>query len=160
MTAMKTEQGITDFLSGLVVFLSQGHLRTNDVCGRIGSVSNDPGGLVSMRLRTSIPGLSAVTLARYPDSDVPYLLEMELVEEGRPTLAELTTLLGEYHRSLIRDGLPSEVIFYPFSEDKPWQVGVIAQLESSSPPSASARVNRISLRRDRSACSHMERPPA
>jgi hypothetical protein len=160
MAAVKTEQGIADFLFGLVVFLSQDHLGTNDICERVGPVSNDPGGLVPLRLRTTAPGLSAVTLARYPDSDIPYLLEMELVDEARPRLAELTALLGQYHRSLTRDGLPSEVIFYPVSGDTPWQVAVIAQLESSSPPSASARVTRISLRRDRLACSNMERRPA
>lgn len=145
---MNREHPIIDLIGDLIHFLSKDQLTVEEVSARIGSVVHDPGGLRPIELRPHLPGLEAVRLARYPDSGWPYVLDLDLALNARPTVAALKTLLGDYQRALTDRSMPSELLFYPPTQGSHWQIVVAARLEPAFEALDAAAITRISFRRD------------
>ncbi len=145
---MNGEHPIIALVRDLILFLSTDRLAIEDISARVGPVSHDSGGLAPIELRPALPGVTGARLARYPHSDAPYVLELDLASNARPTAAALTKLIGPYHRSRTDFDQPPEVIFYPGNEDRRWQVVVIAQLESALGDIEAAEITRLAFRRD------------
>lgn len=129
-------------------FLSRTDLTLQDVGNRVGSIVHDPGGLIPIKLRTVLPGVRAATLARYPGSDSPYMLDLIPAPNARPTAAQLRSFLGDYHRALTDRGRPWELLFHPPPIEGPWRVAVIAELEPDAPDLDRAPITRVAFRRD------------
>jgi hypothetical protein len=67
-------------------------------------------------------------VSRFPP-DTIYTVELELVREARPTMAELGTIFGKRHGSRFRDDHGQRYdVFYPPSKGRRWSVAVIANL--------------------------------
>lgn len=146
--AMNRENPIIELVGDLIHFLSKDRLTVEEVSARIGAVVRDPGGLMPIELRPHLAGLDAARLARYPDSGWPYVLDLELASNARPTAAALKTLLGDYQRALTDRTMPSELLFYPPTKGSHWQIVVVAQLEPAFEDLDTAPVTRIAFRRD------------
>jgi hypothetical protein len=141
-------------------FLERDKLTVGDIVNKVGTIKADPGLPMSMVLRPSAPAFQAARLARYPDG-APYLLEIELNPEARPTIQDLRDIFGEDRPSRGPHG-ERTTIFYPPSREKRWSVAVIADLSrcwdphsAAEPPPgpceplhAGSRVEKLALRRD------------
>ena len=134
-----------DLIEELVRFLSQDPLTVRDVIARIGAVIEDPGIPMPIRIEPNVPGVKSARLARFPDSGLPYLLMLEPEGDARPSVASLTSILGDYDRVHTHRGMPRELIFSPKAIGNHWRVFVIAQPQSGEDDAA---VTGISFRRD------------
>ncbi len=135
-------------ISEIIRFLADDALTIEAIAARLGPVARDPGGLMPLELQPRMPGVRAIKVARYPDSAVPYLVEIEPEEPARPALGSLRSELGEFHRLRTDIGRPVELAFRPRSEGTGWAVVVIARLATSDEPLDTAPVMRITFRRD------------
>ena len=138
----------SEMIRDLVPFLSQDRLTVEDVTGRVGPVAQDPGGLMSIELDPVISGLETARLARYPDSGLPYLLELEFSPDSRPTVASLKPFLGDYRQARTDRGRPLEVMFYPPAGGSRWNVVVIGTVPEGTGRLDDAPVTNVALRRD------------
>jgi hypothetical protein len=137
-----------DLIRDLIHFLSQDPLTVEDVIARVGPVVHDPGGLMPMELRPILPGLRSARLARYPNSGLPYVLDLALAPEAQPTAAALKVVFGDYHRARTDRGRQPEVLFYPPALGSCWKVVVIVELALGVDALDDAPVTRVALRRD------------
>ncbi len=135
-------------IQDIVRFLSQDRLTVEDVAARVGSVAHDPGELLPIELCPVIDGVRSASLARYPDSGLPYLLEIEPAPDVQPTVEALKSVFGDYHRALTDRGRPAEILFYPLLTGARWNVVIIAELAPGDGEIEDASVARIALRRD------------
>jgi hypothetical protein len=147
MAAVKDDRALTNLILDLVRFLSADDLAVADVAGRVGPVVEDPGGLIPIELRPILPGVRAARLARYPDSGLPYVIELELAPDARPAAAALKPILGDYDQARTDRGMPREILFYPPAQGTRWRVAVIAQVESNG-DLENAPITSIAFRRD------------
>ncbi len=145
-----------DQIQGLIRFLSKDSLTFADVVARVGPVVTDPGIPQPAELKpSSLTGVRAARLGRYPDDGLPYLLTLQLADGARPTAAALKAVLGDYQRARTDRGHAPQVMFYPPPADgSRWRVVVIAELGPGSASGAGseslddAPVTSLSLRRD------------
>lgn len=140
--------GVTDLIRDLVHFLSQDPLTVEDVAARVGPVKHDPGGLMPIEIHPILTGLRSVRLMRYPNSGLPYMLDLDLMPDARLTAAALKVVFGDYHRARTDRGRPSEILFYPPATGPRWKVVVIAELGPVVDELDEAPVTSIALRRD------------
>jgi hypothetical protein len=138
----------TGLIRDIVNFLSRDSLTVEDVTARIGRVTNDPGGLIPIEVQPVLPGVHAARVARYPDSGLPYMLDLDLAPGARPTVAALKGLLGDYRRARTDWDQPRQLLFYPPAEGTRWGIVVIARLEPAADDVADGRIASISFRRD------------
>jgi hypothetical protein len=145
---MSREAVMIGVVRELFAFLSQKHITLQDVSNRVGSIAHDPGGLVPLELHSTLPGVRAATMARYPDSDLPYTLDLTPAADARPTAGKLKSFLGDYHRARTDMGRPWRLVFHPPSTEESCRVVVIALLESGAPDVDKAPIIRVAFRRD------------
>ena len=136
-----------ELLRTLVLLLSQDFLTVEDVIARFGSIVCDPGVPMPINIRPG-PGLRAVSLARYADTGLPYLLTIEPELSARPTIAALRRAFGDYHRTLSDRGRPVELLFNPSITAHRWRVVLIAELAADGRELEDATVANVALRRD------------
>ena len=137
-----------DLIRELEQFLSREPLSIEDVIARVGTVTNDPGGLMPVELQPSLPGVREASLSRNPDNGLPYLLTIELATDAHVTTAELQQAFGDYKRMRTHRGQPPEVIFYPPASGSGWKVAILATLQSASEPLDEQQVSSLSFRRE------------
>ena len=138
---------MADQILDLIQFLSQDPLSVAEIVARVGPVADDAG-LSSVELRAILPGVRAARLARYPDSDLPYALELELTPDARPTVAALKPLLGDYEEMRTDRGVPREIWFHPPAKGPRWRVAAIAELETGGGELEDVPIASIAFRRD------------
>ncbi len=148
MAALKDNRAVADQILDMIRFLAQDPLLVADVAARVGPVVEDPGGLMPIELRPILPGVRSARLARYPDSGLPYALELDLAPDARPTPAALKPMLGDYDQARTDRGLPREILFYPPAEGSRWRVAAIARLEATGGELENAPIASIAFRRD------------
>jgi hypothetical protein len=136
---------VIDLIEELVPFLSQDPLTVEDVIARIGSLIEDPGIPMPIRIEPKVHGVQSARLARFPDSGLPYLLILELQADARPSVASLRAIMGDYDRVRTDRGMPREILFSPEAVGRRWRIVVIAQPQSDEDE---APVNVIFYRRD------------
>ena len=129
-------------------FLSQSDITLQDVSKRVGPIAHDPGGRMPLELRSILPGVRTASLARYPGSNVPYILDLTPAPDARPTAAKLKTFLGEYRRARTDMGRPWKLVFHPSTDEESCPVAVIADLQPDAPDLESAPITRVAFRRD------------
>jgi hypothetical protein len=139
---------MVDVIRDLFYFFSRNDVTLQDVSERVGSITHDPGGLMPIELNSTLPGVRAATLSRYPDSASPYMLDLTPAPNARPTAAELRNFLGDYHRALTDRGRPWELVFYPPRIEERCRVAVIAEVEPGAADLDSAPIMHVALRRD------------
>jgi hypothetical protein len=142
------DQAMVDMVQELVHFLSQHPLAIDDVIARVGTLVRDPGAPMPIELRPALVGVRSASLARYPDTGLPYTLTLEPESDARPTPAELKTGLGDYHQTLTHSGRPVELVFYPAAEGSRWRVVVLALLAGANDAIEAAPIASITFRRD------------
>jgi hypothetical protein len=139
-----------DTLRALAALLSKDTVSIEDVIARVGPVISDPGGLVPIDLRPTIPAVKSAYLARHPETGLPYLLSLELTTDGAPTVAELSTAFGDYRRLRTDRGQPPEIAFAPGApnDGSHFFAVLTATLESAAEPLGDRVVTGVALRRD------------
>ena len=135
-----------DLIRELHEFLSRDPLSIEDVIARVGTVTNDPGGLMAIELQPALPGVREASLSRDPDNGLPYLLTIE--PDARLTVFELQAALGDYKRMRTHRGQPPEIIFNPPASGSGWKVAILATLQSVSEPLDEQQVISLSFRRE------------
>jgi hypothetical protein len=145
--AMNGEDAMSDTLRALVDLLSQ-DLPVERILARVGPVARDPGAPMPLELRPKLPGVRAAKLARYPESEVPYALDLELDKDWGLTAAALKRMFGGYNQALTGRGQPRELLFYPPAGNAPWRVVLIAQLAPEGDSLDASHISAITLRRD------------
>ena len=145
---MKNDSAMPKQIVDMIRFLAQDPLSVAQVAGRVGSVAEDAGGLLPIELRPMIPGVRAARLARYPDSGLPYTLELDLAPDARLTVAVLKPLLGDYEETHTDRGMPREIFFHPATKGSHWRVAAVAQLESGGANLEDVPITSIAFRRD------------
>jgi len=136
-----------ELIRQLVQLLSR-DISVPDVINEVGSVWNDPGGLLPIELEPTVPGVRSVSLSRDIDSGMPYVLTIEPTSETSLTPNELEQVFGSFKRLRTDRGQPPEIIFYPPKTESPWHVVIVATLESVVEPLNEQQVTSVSLRRD------------
>jgi len=136
-----------ELIRQLVQLLSR-DISVPDVINEVGSVRNDPGGLLPIELEPTVPGVRSVSLSRDIDSGMPYVLTIEPTSETSLTPNELEQVFGSFKRLRTDRGQPPEIIFYPPKTESPWHVVIVATLESVVEPLNEQQVTSVSLRRD------------
>lgn len=138
-----------ELIQDIVRFLSQNRLTVEDVAARIGSVARDSGGLMPIKLSPTIEGVRSASLARYPDSGLPYVLEIGFAKDAQPKVKALKFAFGDYQRALTDRGRPIEILFYPPSPEVAlWNVVLIVELASGEGEIEDTLVASIAFRRD------------
>ena len=137
-----------ELIQDLVRFLSQDGLTVDDIRARVGTVMHDPGGLLPLELQPQMAGVRAAQLARDPVSGRPYLLDLQLAAEARPTVSALKSALGNYRQAITNRGRPRQVLFYPPTLATQWTVVVIAELAEGGDGLDDATATRLAFRRD------------
>lgn len=138
-----------ELIKDIVRFLSQNRLTVEDIVARVGSVASDSGGLMPIKLSPAIKGVRSANLARYPDSGLPYVLEIGFEADAQPKVKVLKSALGDYQRALTHRGRPIEILFYPSSPEVAlWNVVLIAELASGEGEIEDTLVASIAFRRD------------
>jgi hypothetical protein len=132
----------------LVSLLSRNPLTIEDVTDRVGPVGHDPGGLMPIELRPVLAGVRAASLARDPDSGLPYLLTLELAPGTQLTVAMLRQAFGDYQRLRTDRGHPPQIVFSPPGGTQ-WKVALIADLQSAAAAFDDQSVTSLSLLRER-----------
>ena len=142
---------MTDLIRNLVEFLSRDSLTVEDVVARVGAIAHDAGGLMPIVLRPALAGVQEADLARDPDNGLPYVLTIRLADNAQLTASMLRQVFGDYARLRTDRHRPPAVIFYPPMLDSPWNVGVIATLQSANEPFEDQQISSVSFRRERSS---------
>lgn len=139
-----------DTLRALAALLSSDAISIEDVIARVGPVISDPGGIVPIDLRPTIPGVQSAYLARHPGTGLPYLLSLELTPSTALTVAALRSAFGDYRRLRTDRGQPPEIGFAPSAaaEGSHHSVVLTATLESAAEPLGERVVTGVALRRD------------
>jgi len=132
----------------MIRFLSQEPLLTEDVAARVGSVTDDPGGLASIIIRPDLAGVEAARLMRDPDSGLPFALKLEFAPAARPAVKDLKEAFGDYDRALTDRGRPAEIFFYPPAAGTRWKVVLVAALAPGAGTIDESSAAGITLRRD------------
>ena len=145
---MKDNYTTADQILGLIRFLSQDPLGTADIAAHVGPVVREPGGLLPIELRPILPGVRSARLACYPDSGLPYSLELALDSDLRLTPATLKPILGNFDHARTDRSMPREILFYPKACGSHWRIVVIAQLESRAGELDALPIANIVFRRD------------
>ncbi len=138
---------VIPLIQDMVGFLSQDPLTVEDVAARVGTALRDPGIPMPIELNPKLPGVHSAKLARYPDSGLPYLLDLELDPEARPTVAKMKAALGASRQAPTDRGRPRKVLFYPAAGPK-WQVVIIAELAQEPGELETTPITTLALRRD------------
>jgi hypothetical protein len=155
---MSREDLMIGVIRDMFHFLSQSDLTLEDVSKRVGPIAHDPGGRMPLELRSILPGVSAASLARYPNSNLPYILDLTPAPDARPTAAKLKTFLGKYRRARTDMGRPWKLVFHPSVDEESCAIAVIADLELGAPDLESAPITRVAFRRD--SVIDAENPPS
>lgn len=137
-----------DFITGLRDLLARDDLTVADVVRAVGSIASDPGIPMPMAMRPASQGIRSASLARYPDSGAPYLLNMEFDDDARPMLGSLAAALGPYHRISSDRGMPIALRFENAARATGWKADVFAEIDASDALSDAALVRSVALRRD------------
>ena len=137
-----------ELVRDLIVLLERESLTVQEVVSRVGAVTEDGGAPLPMVLRSRLTGVRAAKLARYPDSGLPYTLELRLAPAAQPTVAALKVGLGEYQRAPTDMGRPREIVFRPAGAGATWRVAVVAELSASPVEIDRSKAAVITLRRD------------
>jgi hypothetical protein len=145
------ERAMIDLVPELARFLSKDDLTVDEVMARVGRVTHDPGVPMPIELHSAIAGVRSAQLGRYPDSGLPYVLTLEPSPDTRPVVGALKAVLGNYKRALTGRGMPAELVFPPVENGLCWRVVVIVNLDRTAGELDSARIVRISFRRDPAA---------
>lgn len=132
----------------MVNFLSRDSLTIEDVTAMTGCVTSDPGGLIPVEMQPVLPGVRTARVARYPDSGLPYMLDLDLAPDARPTVAALKELFGDYRRAPSDWDQARQLLFYPPAEGTRWGIVVIARLEPATGDVAEGLIASVSFRRD------------
>jgi hypothetical protein len=136
------------FLTDLVHLFARDGLTVDDVVHTVGPIERDPGVPMPIVLHPIAGGVHAASLARYPDSRLPYLLTLELAENARPTAGELTRAFGPFV-VLPRDrGMPAWIRFAPATPPSRWTVAINAAVAGSAAPSDGDEIPIIVLQRE------------
>jgi hypothetical protein len=136
------------FLADLARFFARDGLTVDDVVHAVGPIDRDPGVPLPITLQPSADGIHAASLARYPDSRLPYLLTLELAESARPTVGELTRAFGPFV-PLPRDrGMPAWIRFAPAAPPSRWTVAINAAVAGSTTPSDGDEISIVVLQRE------------
>jgi hypothetical protein len=136
------------FLADLARFFARDGLTVDDVVHAVGPIDRDPGVPMPIMLKPTAEGIHAASLARYPDSGLPYLLTLELAEHARPTVGELTRAFGPLF-VLPRDrGMPAWIRFAPAAPPSRWTVTINAAVGGSATPSDGDEIPIIVLQRE------------
>ena len=136
------------FLADLVRFFARDGLTVDDVVHAVGPIARDPGVPMPIVLQPSAGGIHAASLARYPDSLLPYLLTLELAEGARPTVGDLTRSFGAFV-ALPRDrGMPAWIRFAPAAPPSAWTVTINAPVAGGAAPAADDEVPTVVLQRE------------
>ena len=128
-----------------------------DVSKRVGPIAHDPGGRMPLELRSILPGVKRASLARYPGSNLPYILDLTPAPDARPTAAKLKAFLGEDRRARTDMGRPWKLVFHPSTDQQSCPVAVIADLQPDAPDLETAPITHVAFRRDSGV--DMENPP-
>jgi len=148
---MNREDEMIGVIRDMFHFLSQSDITLQDVSQRVGPITHDPGGRMPLELRSILAGVSTAFLARYPGSNLPYILDLTPAPDARPTAAKLKTFLGEYRRARSDMGTPWKLVFHPSAGEEACPVAVIADVQPDAPDLESAPITRVAFRRDSSA---------
>jgi len=136
------------FFADLVRLFARDGLTVDDVVGAIGPIERDPGVPMPIVLQPGAGGIHAASLARYPDSRLPYLLNLELAEGARPTVGDLARTFGAFV-VLPRDrGMPVWIRFAPAAPPSHWTVTINAPVAGSAVPDDDDVVPAIVLQRE------------
>ncbi|MEO5929585.1 MAG: hypothetical protein ABIR47_06610 [Candidatus Kapaibacterium sp.] len=142
------ESGLITMILDFVAFLARDPLSVDDVIKRVGDLAGDPGIPMPIALRPTLPGIRSASLARYPDTGLPYLLTLVPSQDFHPTPSKLAVVLGPYSSPAGNRGRNPEVIFYPRVGDERWSIAVIVEVERTSSAIDIAPVISIAFRRD------------
>ncbi|HEY7028056.1 MAG TPA: hypothetical protein VH438_10645 [Gemmatimonadales bacterium] len=137
-----------EIVRDLARFLSQDSLTVDDVARHVGPVIHDPGEYMSAELDPVISGLATARLARLPNTDVPYLLELGFDQESRPTVGSLKAMFGDYRHVLTDRERPREIQFDVPDTGRGWHTVVIVNTPADSRVLEEAPVIKVALRRD------------
>jgi len=140
-----------DLIRDLVEFLSQDSLTVEDVVAKVGSITDDPGGLMPIKLRPALASVQEADLARDPDNGLPYVLSIRPLADAALTASILRQAFGDYTRLRTDRHHPPEIIFYPPTFDLRWKIAVIATLRSAAEPFADQQISSLSFRRERAS---------
>lgn len=141
------------FLADLARLFARDGLTVDDVVRAIGPIERDPGVPMPIVLHPSAGGIHAASLARYPDSLLPYLLNLELAEGARPTVGDLTRTFGAFV-VLPRDrGMPAWIRFAPAAPPSRWTVTINALVAGSAAPAGDDEVPAVVLQREPASAS-------
>jgi hypothetical protein len=140
-----------ELIEELIQLLSRDGITIDDVIRKVGVISNDPGGLMPIEIRSSLPGVKTASLSRDPDTGQPYELTIEPTSAAKLTAGMLLQAFGDYRRLRTDRGQAPQIIFHPKPKDAGWKVAILASLQSTAEAIESQQVSSLSLRRDQSS---------
>jgi len=147
-TMSHEENAMLELVRELAMFFGKDNLTVAEVTTRVGAVERDPGIPLPIGLVPAPPGLRSAQLGRYPDSGLPYVLILEPAVASRPTVGSLKVAFGQYKRALTGRGHAKELIFPPLASGTRWRVVLVVNVEEGASDLDSARITRITFRRD------------
>ena len=121
-----------ELIQELIELLSREGITIVDVIGKVGVISNDPGGLMPIEVNPNVPGVKTASLYRDTDTGEPYELTIEPTSEAKLTTTMLQQAFGDYRRVRTDRGQAPEIIFYPKAKDTGWKVAILASLQSAA----------------------------
>jgi hypothetical protein len=142
--AIAGDPTMIQLIHDLVALLSN-EVTLDDITGRLGPVSHDPGVPMPAELAPRDPAMRRVEIGRYPDGGKPYTVELELASPV--AVAALVAAFGAYRQSRTDRGMPREIVFTAAGTG-PWHVVIVAQLPPGASPIAAGTTSAITLRRD------------
>jgi hypothetical protein len=137
-----------ELIREMIGFLSREPLTVEDVAARVGSVTEDAGGSIPIRIRPGIAGIELARLMRDPDSGLPDALEFEFAPDMRPPVKALREALGDYRQTLTHRGRPHEILFHPPAAGTHWKIVLIASLIEHGGEIDESSAARLVFRRD------------
>ncbi len=146
MTKFLTD--ILQLIADLISFLSKNSLHADEVVAKLGRAGNDPGYPMPIEIISFLPEVESAWLARYQETDIPYVLSLRFAEEVKITPADLTTLLGKFEQIMTNKEGPQEIIYYRGEKETSWEIAVIAEIDKNSGAIETSRINNIRFRRD------------
>jgi len=142
--ALAGDHTMIQLIHDLVALLSN-EIALDDITGRLGPVTRDPGVPLPAELAPRDPAVRRVEVGRYPDGGKPYTVELELTSPV--PVAALVAAFGAYRQGRSDRGMPREILF-PAAGAGPWQVVIVAQLPAGTSPIADGETRTVTLRRD------------
>jgi hypothetical protein len=143
--ASSAREPLTSLLRELFAFLGHDNLSVADVARHLGQAPREQSDPLPVQPRDA--GVRAAKVFAYPDTGLPYLIELEPADDAQLTPAQLRSTFGDYTRQLTHFGAPRELLFTGLADTEPWRVVILVEVEPTGDVE-NGRVTRITFRRD------------